>query len=115
MAVRKPFDSSVFDRRTRLDLDADEPEPRVRLGFIARPDGFRYPVRLEETLGGRVLRVVDAQLDTVLGIFELLDPSERGADTCTYVEDIPGHVRALRVTWSTGEAVEQGYRGFSVA
>jgi hypothetical protein len=115
MVVRKPFESSVFDRRARLDLDADEHEPRLRLGTVTRLDGQRYAVRMEETLGGRVLRVVDAQLDAVLGIFELMDPSELGCDTCTYVEDIAGHVRALRVTWSTGEALEQSYRGFSVA
>jgi hypothetical protein len=77
-----------------------------RAGAVTTAGGGRYLVELEEALGGRVLRMVDAQLASVLGIFELADACELGADVCTYVEDIGGVVRSVRVAWLTGEVTE---------
>jgi hypothetical protein len=109
--VRRPFQSSVFDRAS-LDLeedfflDVEVTAPRSRAGAVTTAGGGRYLVELEEALGGRVLRMVDAQLASVLGIFELADACELGADVCTYVEDIGGVVRSVRVAWLTGEVTE---------
>lgn len=112
--MRRPFQSSVFDRGS-LDLEEREHALRARDGVMVTRAGRRYAVRLEEAVGGRVLRVVDAQLGTVAGIFELVDAAELGADAATYVEDIGGLVRTVRASWKTGEVVELGSHGTRVA
>jgi len=103
--VRRPFKSSVFDRGA-LDLDVGAHEARARDVVVTARSGARWTARVEEALGGRVLRMLDPRLGAVLGIFELAFAAELGADACTYVEDIGGVRRALRVVWSSSEATE---------